>query len=112
MKLPVGRATLQDYLRKLFENDKLEDPRPAKEDGLVELDTVRNSWRHFGRRSEGRASRCRWRSSTSTSKRKTERRPFSGSGETSGCRLLAPWREADAAGRRALVDRARRRRHR
>ena len=37
MKLPVGRAALQDYLRKLFENDKLKLIARAKKTDSVEL---------------------------------------------------------------------------
>jgi len=39
MKIPVERAVLQDYLRRLFENDKLRIvPRPKKQDS-VELNS-------------------------------------------------------------------------
>ena len=34
MKVPVGRPVLQEYLRKLFENDKLTVVAQAEEDGL------------------------------------------------------------------------------
>ncbi len=37
MKLPVGRAALQDYLRKLFENDKLTIAARLKKTDSVEL---------------------------------------------------------------------------
>ncbi len=37
MKLPVGRAVLQDYLRKLFENDKLTIAARARKTDSVEL---------------------------------------------------------------------------
>lgn len=37
MKLPVGRAALQDYLRKLFENDGLRLVARAKKTDSVEL---------------------------------------------------------------------------
>ena len=37
MKLPVGRETLQDYLRKLFENDKLKILARQKKTDSVEL---------------------------------------------------------------------------
>jgi len=37
MKLPVGRAVLQAYLRKLFENDKLTIAARAKKTDSVEL---------------------------------------------------------------------------
>ena len=37
MKLPVGRAVLQDYLRKLFENDKLTVAARVKKTDSVEL---------------------------------------------------------------------------
>ena len=37
VKLPVGRAALQDYLRKLFENDKLTIAARLKKTDLVEL---------------------------------------------------------------------------
>ena len=37
MKLPVGRAVLQDYLRKLFENDKLTIVARHKKADSVEL---------------------------------------------------------------------------
>ncbi len=37
VKLPVGRAALQDYLRKLFENDKLTIAARLKKTDSVEL---------------------------------------------------------------------------
>lgn len=37
MKVPVGRPVLQDYLRKLFENDKLAVVARAKKTDSVEL---------------------------------------------------------------------------
>jgi hypothetical protein len=37
MKIPVGRAVLQDYLRKLFENDKLTIAARLKKTDSVEL---------------------------------------------------------------------------
>jgi len=37
MKVPVGRAALQDYLRKLFENDRLTIAARAKKTDSVEL---------------------------------------------------------------------------
>ena len=37
MKVPVGRETLQDYLRKLFENDKLTTVARSKKTDSVEL---------------------------------------------------------------------------
>lgn len=37
MKIPVGRAVLQDYLRKLFENDKLTIVARLKKTNSVEL---------------------------------------------------------------------------
>lgn len=37
MKLPVGRETLQDYLRKMFENDKLTIAGRLKKTDSVEL---------------------------------------------------------------------------
>ena len=37
MKVPVGRETLQDYLRKLFENDKLRVVARMKKTDSVEL---------------------------------------------------------------------------
>ena len=37
MPIPVGRATLQDYLRKLFENDKLRVVARMKKTDSVEL---------------------------------------------------------------------------
>ena len=37
MKVPVGRAALQDYLRKLFENDKLAIVGRLKKTNSVEL---------------------------------------------------------------------------
>ena len=37
MKVPVGRETLQDYLRKLFENDKLTIAARLKKSDSVEL---------------------------------------------------------------------------
>ncbi len=37
MKLPVGREVLQDYLRKLFENDKLKLVARARKTDSVEL---------------------------------------------------------------------------
>ena len=37
MKLPVGREALQDYLRKLFENDKLTTVARLKKTDSVEL---------------------------------------------------------------------------
>ena len=37
MKIPVGRAALQDYLRKLFENDKLAIVGRLKKTDSVEL---------------------------------------------------------------------------
>lgn len=37
VKLPVGRAVLQEYLRKLFENDKLTIAARAKKTDSVEL---------------------------------------------------------------------------
>ncbi len=37
VNLPVGRAALQDYLRKLFENDKLTIAARAKKTDSVEL---------------------------------------------------------------------------
>ncbi len=37
MKVPVGRPVLQDYLRKLFDNDKLTVAARAKKTDFVEL---------------------------------------------------------------------------
>ncbi len=37
MKIPVGRETLQEYLRKLFENDKLKLVARARKTDSVEL---------------------------------------------------------------------------
>ena len=37
MKIPVGRETLQEYLRRLFENDKLKIVARAKKTDSVEL---------------------------------------------------------------------------
>jgi hypothetical protein len=37
MKIPVGREVLQDYLRKLFENDKLRIAARARKTDSVEL---------------------------------------------------------------------------
>jgi hypothetical protein len=37
MNVPVGRAVLQDYLRKLFENDKLTVVARARKTDSVEL---------------------------------------------------------------------------
>ena len=39
MKLPVGREVLQDYLRKLFENDKLKLVARARKTDSVELNS-------------------------------------------------------------------------
>ena len=39
MKLPVDRATLQDYLRKLFDNDKLTIAARMKKTDSVELNS-------------------------------------------------------------------------
>ena len=68
MKVPVGRAALQDYLRKLFENDRLTIAARAKKTNSVELN---NGGDFLGVISaddpRARASPCRWRSWTSTS---------------------------------------------
>ena len=37
MKIPVGREVLQEYLRRLFENDKLKIVARAKKTDSVEL---------------------------------------------------------------------------
>lgn len=39
MKIPVGREVLQDYLRRLFENDKLKIVPRGKKTDSVELNT-------------------------------------------------------------------------
>ena len=39
MKLPVGRETLQEYLRRLFENDKLTIAARVKKSDSVELNS-------------------------------------------------------------------------
>ena len=54
IKLPVGRPVLQDYLRKLFDNDKLTVAGAAQEDRIRRTQQrQRIPRRHFRRRPEG-----------------------------------------------------------
>ena len=69
MKVPVGRPVLQDYLRRLFGNDELTVAARLKKTDSVELNNGPEfPRRDFRRRAEGsRATRCKWRFSTSIS---------------------------------------------